>query len=196
MGNPWKDISLSDYENHMCLDSVKQLQVLNEAMKEQFDMFPVDNAMVLGVAGGNGLEHIDPAKYVKVYGVDINAGYLEETKNRYKELEGILECICLDLINEPEKLPHSDLLIANLLIEYIGYEAFQKVVKKINPKYVSAVIHSTDLRSIHPDVTCFTQQHLQRTYKTHLEHHRGDQTKNPCPINRLVVVWSWTHVCG
>lgn len=148
MGNPWKDISLSDYENHMCLDSVKQLQALNEAMKEQFDMFPADNAMVLGVAGGNGLEHIDPEKYVKVYGVDINAGYLEETKNRYKELEGILECLCLDLINEPEKLPNSDLLIANLLIEYIGYEAFQKAVKKINPTYVSAVIQiNTDTKN-------------------------------------------------
>ena len=148
MGNPWKDISLSDYENHMCLDSVKQLQALNEAMKEQFNMFPADNAMVLGVAGGNGLEHIDPAKYVKVYGVDINAGYLEETKNRYKDLSGILECLCLDLINEPEKLPNSDLLIANLLIEYIGYEAFQKAVKKIDPKYVSAVIQiNTDTKN-------------------------------------------------
>jgi len=148
MGNPWKDISLSDYENHMCLDSVKQLQALNEAMKEQFNMFPADNAMVLGVAGGNGLEHIDPAKYVKVYGVDINAGYLEETKNRYKDMEGILECLCLDLINESEKLPHSDLLIANLLIEYIGYEAFRKAVKKIDPKYVSAVIQiNTDTKN-------------------------------------------------
>ena len=148
MGNPWKDISLSDYENHMCLDSVKQLQALNEAMKEQFDMFPVDNAMVLGVAGGNGLEHIDPAKFVKVYGVDINAGYLEETKNRYKVLSGILECLCLDLVNESDKLPNSDLLIANLLIEYIGYEAFQKAVKKIDPKYVSAVIQiNTDTKN-------------------------------------------------
>ena len=30
MENPWKEISLADYENHMKLDSVMQLQVMNE----------------------------------------------------------------------------------------------------------------------------------------------------------------------
>ena len=30
MNNPWKDSSLSDYENHMALDSVQQLQAMNE----------------------------------------------------------------------------------------------------------------------------------------------------------------------
>ena len=28
--NPWEEISPSDYENHMSLDSVKQLQTMNE----------------------------------------------------------------------------------------------------------------------------------------------------------------------
>ena len=32
--NPWKDISLSDYEKHMSLENVKQLQVLNQLMKQ------------------------------------------------------------------------------------------------------------------------------------------------------------------
>jgi len=31
--NPWKEISLQDYEDHMSLDSVHQLQAMN-AMKE------------------------------------------------------------------------------------------------------------------------------------------------------------------
>ncbi len=57
--NPWEDISLSDYENHMSLASVKQLQALNEMMKKQFEAYPVESAMVLGIAGGNGLEHVD-----------------------------------------------------------------------------------------------------------------------------------------
>ena len=34
--NPWKKILLSDYENHMSLESVQQLQALNRIMKEQF----------------------------------------------------------------------------------------------------------------------------------------------------------------
>lgn len=36
MNNPWKEISLSDYENHMKLSSVMQLQGINQLMKGQF----------------------------------------------------------------------------------------------------------------------------------------------------------------
>lgn len=140
MSNPWEEISLSDYENHMSLESVNQLQTMNSIMKKQFSDYPVKTAMVLGIAGGNGLEHVSSDKFEKVYGIDINEGYLKTVEERYKDLAGILECLCIDLITEPEKLPHAELVIANLLIEYIGYEAFQKAVQKINPEYVSCVI--------------------------------------------------------
>ena len=140
MSNPWEEISLSDYENHMSLESVNQLQTMNSIMKKQFSDYPVKTAMVLGIAGGNGLEHVSSDKFEKVYGIDINEGYLKTVEERYKDLAGILECLCIDLITEPEKLPHAELVIANLLIEYIGYEAFQKAVQKIDPEYVSCVI--------------------------------------------------------
>ena len=140
MNNPWEEISLSDYENHMSLESVNQLQTMNSIMKKQFSDYPVKTAMVLGIAGGNGLEHVSSDKFEKVYGIDINEGYLKTVEERYKGLAGILECLSIDLITEPEKLPHAELVIANLLIEYIGYEAFQKAVQKIDPEYVSCVI--------------------------------------------------------
>ena len=140
MSNPWEEIALSDYENHMSLESVKQLQAMNSIMKNQFGDYPVRTATVLGIAGGNGLEHVSPDKFEKVYGVDINEEYLKAVEERYKELEGTLEWLKIDLITECGKLPHSELVIANLLIEYIGYEAFQKAVKRIDPKYVSCVI--------------------------------------------------------
>ncbi len=38
MLNPWEGISLDNYEKHMSLDSVKQLQALNTIMKEQFEV--------------------------------------------------------------------------------------------------------------------------------------------------------------
>lgn len=140
MNNPWEDISLSDYENHMSLDSVKQLQAMNSIMKEQFGAYPVDTAMVLGVAGGNGLEHVSGDKYKTVYGVDINADYLKAVEARYGALEGVLECIKADIINECDKLPEAQLVIANLLIEYIGYEAFMKAMMRVRPLYISCVI--------------------------------------------------------
>jgi hypothetical protein len=140
MSNPWEEISLDDYEKHMSLDSVRQLQAMNAIMKEQFAAYPVDTATVLGIAGGNGLEHVSPDKFRKVYGVDINADYLRAVAQRYTELSGVLDCLQLDLINEAEKLPKSQLLIANLLIEYIGYGAFQRAVLQTAPEYVSCVI--------------------------------------------------------
>ena len=36
MTNPWEEISLDDYEKHMSLDSVRQLQALDSIMKEQW----------------------------------------------------------------------------------------------------------------------------------------------------------------
>ena len=68
MSNPWEEISLSDYESHMKLNSVRQLQAMNALMKSQLDTYPVSSVMILGVAGGNGLEHIAGKRFVKVYG--------------------------------------------------------------------------------------------------------------------------------
>ena len=77
MANPWEEIPLSDYEKHMKLGSVMQLQTLNEMMKGQFAAYPVSSIMILGIAGGNGLEHIPRDKFKTIYGVDIAAGHPE-----------------------------------------------------------------------------------------------------------------------
>ena len=139
MKNPWEEISLDDYENHMSLDSVRQLQVMNALMKEQFEAYPVHTAMVLGVAGGNGIEHVRPEKYRAVYCVDINEEYLQAVQERYAGQPAV-QCLRADLTEEADRLPDAELVIANLLIEYIGYPAFISVIRKVNPEYVSCVI--------------------------------------------------------
>lgn len=138
--NPWEEISLSDYESHMGLNSVMQLQALNELMRGQLNAYAVSTVMVLGVAGGNGLEHLQRGRIQKVYGVDINAAYLEEASRRHPELEGVLECLRVDLTREARRLPEADLVIADLLVEYIGYECFQNALRQVKPRYVSCVI--------------------------------------------------------
>lgn len=142
MKNPWKEIPLSDYENHMSFETVGQLQRLNSMMKAQFNKYPLSSVMIFGAAGGNGLEHIDPDKIQKVYAVDINPDYLEQCKARHAALNGILECICLDLTDSNIILPRCELIIADLLIEYIGCRAFKNAVKKIKPTYVSCIIQA------------------------------------------------------
>lgn len=138
--NPWEEIPLSDYENHMRLESVQQLQTMNKMMCRQFFLCDADTVMILGVAGGNGLEHVVGRGFKRVYGVDINPDYLRLCKKRYPQLDGVLECICADLTISDTVLPHADLLIANLLIEYIGYECFCRTVTQVRPRCVSCVI--------------------------------------------------------
>jgi len=144
MSNPWEKIELSDYENHMSLGSVYQLQMLNQMMQEQFEAYDIDTIMILGVAGGNGLEHINKNKIKKVYGVDVNQDFLAECKTRYNELGDVLETICTDLLDDNLQLPCSELLVANLLVEYIGYECFQKIVGLVKPRYISCIIQVND----------------------------------------------------
>ncbi len=140
MKNPWEEIDLEIYEKHMSLGSVYQLQTLNEMTKAQLYIYPIKTAMILGIAGGNGLEHVNSKLFDKVYGVDINIGYLEECQKRYSNLQETFEPICADLMGAECQLPHADLLIANLLIEYIGYECFQRNVQEVNPQYISCII--------------------------------------------------------
>lgn len=140
MKNPWIDIELDDYEKHMSLKNVFQLQTMNKIMKSQFYSYPVQSVMILGVAGGNGLEHIDKKVFKKVYGVDVNAEYLKACIARYPELQGVFYPVFADITNDDYVLPVADLLIANLFIEYVGYENFQKVIKAVKPKYISCVI--------------------------------------------------------
>ena len=91
MLNPWEEILLDDYENHMQLDTVMQLQAMNKMMKGQLGTYSVSSVMILGIAGGNGLEHIRKNKYRRVYGIDINSSYLKEAARRYPDLAGILK---------------------------------------------------------------------------------------------------------
>lgn len=137
--NPWKEITLHDYESHMMLDEVRQLQTLKDMMKDQFYRYPVSSIMIMGIAGGNGLCHVhSPLK--KVIGVDINEAYLNACMQRYPWLKDRFEPICLDITQETSTLPKTELIIANLFLEYVGYPCFQAAVKQVSPTYVSCII--------------------------------------------------------
>lgn len=140
MANPWLEIGLDDYENHMRLDSVQQLQTMNALMRDQLSRYPVETAMVLGVAGGNGLEHVAAAGLTAVYGVDINGAYLTDCVRRYPALAGVFVPVEADLLDEALTLPHAGLVVANLLVEYIGCGVFARVLGAVAPEYVSCAI--------------------------------------------------------
>lgn len=127
MGNPWETIRLDDYEAHMRADSVGQLQALSRITREQL-AYGKASVTVLGAAGGNGLEHVDPAAASDVWAIDINAEYLAACRARFPQLGGKLKTVCCDLAAPGTVLPACGLLICNLVIEYLGVPTFASLV--------------------------------------------------------------------
>jgi hypothetical protein len=149
MKNPCEKIALSDYEEHMKSSEVYQLQILNATMKKQFDAYPIKTIAILGVAGGNGLEHIDTNKIEKVYAIDINKNYLKSCKERYESLHGHIELLWQDLSDNSAVIPSVDLIVADLFIEYVGVETFINHLLKSQPAFVSCVIQkSNDIKFV------------------------------------------------
>ena len=139
MSNPWKQIPLAVYEGHMKLDTVAQLQALDSLYAERLAAYPKSSVAFWGIAGGNGLRHIDPARCDAVYGVDINEAYVDACRDRYPKLAGKLTLIHADL-SHPVELPYAELIFADLLIEYIGVSAFVARVEACRPRILCCTI--------------------------------------------------------
>jgi hypothetical protein len=74
--NPWLHIPLEDYERHMSHHLVGQSTLLNVLTKKYLAAIKPEDVIFLGIAGGNGLEHVDNQITQRVVGIDINQDYL------------------------------------------------------------------------------------------------------------------------
>jgi hypothetical protein len=86
--DPWRGIDLDAYEQHMGDPRVGQLQRLHDITGEQLAAYPSGAIGVLGIAGGNELDLIDPETTDAVYGYDINPDYLAACETRYRDAFG------------------------------------------------------------------------------------------------------------
>ncbi|GAB12584.1 hypothetical protein ARGLB_020_00040 [Arthrobacter globiformis NBRC 12137] len=78
----------------------------------------------MGVAGGNGLDLINPATTDAVFGYDINGSYLRACADRHKATLGPRLQLVQTAIDRALRVPPVGLLIANLIIEYLGIDEF------------------------------------------------------------------------
>lgn len=141
--NPWCNVPLSIYEGHMSQTEVAQLQSLNTLMKSQLQSYPAARIAILGVAGGNGLEHVPPTVET-VYGIDVNSDYLKVCSERFEnQLDNRLKLLALDLREEAAEIPKVDLIAADLIIEYIGTARFCKKVCEAEPQIITCAIQES-----------------------------------------------------
>ena len=119
MTSPWLSIPLEDYEGHMSSAGVQQLPALAELFKYALERYAPESLAVLGVAGGNGLEHVDSAVTKRLVAVDINPTYLDSVQQRFGAKPG-MELRCCDLSRSDLSLEPVALVHAALIFEHTG----------------------------------------------------------------------------
>jgi len=129
--NPWYNISPGDYESHMSHPAVHQLQLLNTIFREQYTDYPPKNLVYLGICTGNGLEHVDPELTDTVWGIDVNEGFLALCADRYGPAMKNLRLQKVDINHTLFETGDVDLIIANLVLEYIDTDRFFRQIDKI-----------------------------------------------------------------
>ena len=120
--NPWLHIPLEDYERHMSHHLVGQSTLLNSLTKKYLDETKPETVIFLGIAGGNGLEHIDNKITQSVYGIDINQDYLDTAFKRFKNTIPSLQLVNLDITQHSESICKADFIWAALVLEYTGID--------------------------------------------------------------------------
>jgi len=157
--NAWNSIPLEDYERHMQHKEVAQSQLLNHLTKKYLQKHNPESPLFLGVSGGNGLEHIDINKTKRVYGIDVNKSYLEETQKRFGEKIKQLVLAEADISTSNESFLKADFVWAALIFEYIdiqkGFEFiannigdFTRLIITIQSNNGNQSVSQTEIESI------------------------------------------------
>jgi hypothetical protein len=140
MLNPWLAVPLSDYEQHMSSAEVRQLSALSDLFAEAVRHCRPESVAILGVAGGNGLDHIDSSHTRRVVGLDLNPLYLEAVRQRYSHLPG-LELRCINLSEQLVDLAPVQLVHAALIFEHAGVDCcLENAVSMVAPRGTFSVV--------------------------------------------------------
>ena len=121
--SPWLQIPLADYEAHMASCEVDQASLLADIFSGVLARFRPASAAVIGCAGGNGFDRIDPRTTTRVVGMDINPEYLDATARRHSQDFRELVLCHADIAGNGLPLAPVDLSYAALVFEYVEIAA-------------------------------------------------------------------------
>jgi hypothetical protein len=124
MTNPWLQIPIEDYEGHMAHATVAQAQMLSTALRSAVLKYQPHSLAVMGVAGGNGLDSVDPTIVQRVVALDFNPQYLALCTERHAGRFARYEVVLHDLAQGAPSFQPVDLIYAGLLLEYLDYGSF------------------------------------------------------------------------
>lgn len=144
--NIWNHIPLIDYEKHMSHATVGQMQLLSRILEEKLKQYSPTSLTVWGIAGGNGLEHINPNITKEVIGIDINNEYLNECKKRFADSIPNLRLSNIDLeCKNTRPTIKTNLIWAALVFEYVDTDNVLEYAKEcLNNKDVISITIQQD----------------------------------------------------
>ena len=131
---PWLTIPLADYEDHMRAPQVGQAALLADALAALVARLRPPSLAILGAAGGNGLDRIDPGVVRRVGAVDINPDYLAVCSKRYASRFETLITATDDISAGQPAFEPVHLVYAALIAEYVPLPKFAA--------YVGAAMHA------------------------------------------------------
>jgi hypothetical protein len=107
----------------MASSSVDQASLLADVFSAVLGRFRPASVAVIGCAGGNGFDRIDPRTTTRVIGVDINPEYLEATARRHSGDFRELVLRNADIGGDELHWEPVDLSFAALVLEYVDVAA-------------------------------------------------------------------------
>ncbi len=108
----------------MSATSVAQSSLLADTLRLLVERYRPASLALLGSAGGNGLEYIDPQVTRRVVAVDISAAFLEVCAARHSKRFDKFEPMNCDLSDGPPFTDPVELSVAFLVIEYVELDSF------------------------------------------------------------------------
>ncbi|MEW6251269.1 MAG: class I SAM-dependent methyltransferase [Planctomycetota bacterium] len=123
MDNPWLHVPLADYEGHMAAPEVAQARLLADMFAAALHSHRPASAAVLGCAGGNGFERIQPEITRRIVGIDLNPEYVREARVRFERRLPGLELYVGDVQRDRFEVAPVELVFAGLLFEYVDASA-------------------------------------------------------------------------
>lgn len=117
--NPWSLVPAAAYEAHVGAAGADLLAPLSALFAKVYAARRPGRLAVLGVATGNGLEHVDPALTRRTVAVDVNLSYLAVTRQRFMRLGPSLQLLCADAEKVELEPGGFDLVHAALVLEWL-----------------------------------------------------------------------------
>jgi len=139
--NPWSLVSAAEYEAYMGPGGVDLLAPLSIIFGKVYAARQPRRLAVLGVATGNGLEHVAVAITGRTVGVDVNLSFLGVARQRFMRLGPSLELLCADVEKAALAPGAFDLVHAALVLEYVDVRvAIPRIASWLAPGGALAVV--------------------------------------------------------